>query len=75
MTQDLVDISNTPDWLVIAVGIEAEPADELIRVEVKDADVALGRRRQRDAPVQLRQPREGSPASRRSSWFLTKVTV
>jgi len=42
MSRDIVDISISPDGLVIATGIEAEPADELTRVEVKDADVTLG---------------------------------
>ena len=42
MSRDIVDISITSDGLVVATGIEGEPADELAGVEVDDPDLTLG---------------------------------
>lgn len=40
MSRDIVDISTPSEWLVVAVGVEGEPTDELAGVE--DPDVAVG---------------------------------
>jgi hypothetical protein len=42
MSRDIVDISTPFDWLVVAVGIEGEPADQLACVLIEDPDVAVG---------------------------------
>jgi len=42
MSRDIVDISTPSARLVIAVGIEGEPADQLACAEVEDPDVEIG---------------------------------
>jgi hypothetical protein len=42
MSRDIVDISTPSDRLVVAAGIEGEPADQLACVGVEDSDVAVG---------------------------------
>jgi hypothetical protein len=42
MSRDIVDISTPFDWLVVAVGIEGEPADQLPGVGGDDPDVEIG---------------------------------
>lgn len=44
MSRDIVDISTPSDRLVVASGIEDEPADQLAYLQVQHADVAVGDR-------------------------------
>lgn len=41
MSRDIVDISISFDRLVVAAGIEGEPADQLACLDVEHADVAV----------------------------------
>jgi hypothetical protein len=42
MSRDIVDTSTSSDRLVVATGIEGQPADQLARSGVEDADVSTG---------------------------------
>jgi hypothetical protein len=42
VSRDIVDISIPSDSLVVAAGIEGEPADQLAGALVKDTDVQIG---------------------------------
>ena len=42
MSRDIVDTSESSDRLVVATGIEGQPADQLTRLGVEDANVAIG---------------------------------
>ena len=42
MSRDIVDTSIPSSSLVIATGIEGEPADQFTRVEVEDPNVEIG---------------------------------
>ena len=42
MSRDIVDISGSREWLVVAGGVEGEFADELAGFCVDDADVSVG---------------------------------
>jgi hypothetical protein len=42
MSRDIVDTSTPSERLVVATGIERQPADQLPRSGIEDADVAIG---------------------------------
>jgi len=42
MSRDSVDTSTPSDRLVVATGIEDQPADQLTGSGVEDADIAIG---------------------------------
>jgi hypothetical protein len=42
MSRDIVDRSSPSSWLVVAAGVEGEPADQLICVNVEDPNVQIG---------------------------------
>jgi hypothetical protein len=42
MSRDIVDTSAPTDRLVVAARIEGQPADQLARLGVEDANVAIG---------------------------------
>jgi hypothetical protein len=42
MSRDIVDSSTSSDRLVVTAWVEGEPADQLARLGIEDADVAVG---------------------------------
>ena len=42
MSRDIVDTSDSSDRLVVATEIEGQPADQLTRLGVEDANLAIG---------------------------------
>lgn len=42
MSRDIVDISAPSDRLVVATRVEGQAADQLTRLGIEDADVAIG---------------------------------